>query len=184
MTRGRRRACIAQLARQMVTPSACARRETMLRWLPRRLAQLPDLRGLPTAVHDAYMHCSYALAADKHDIKREINRLLRQRLLADGLDDMRAHPPRRARPDAGGAGGILGAAFPVSHALVDLMRRARFELHGVAMAGVVDAAARTVFDRCHSLSPPDAVAQAVRAREPGQTSSITQASACRRWRSG
>ena len=71
----------------------------MLRWLPRRLAQLPDLRGLPTAVlHDAYMHCSYALAADKHDIKREINRLLRQRLLADGLDDMRAHPPRRARP--------------------------------------------------------------------------------------
>ena len=92
--------CIAQLAaRQMVTPSACARRETMLRWLPRRLAQLPDLRGLPTAVlHDAYMHCSYALAADKHDIKREINRLLRQRLLADGLDDMRAHPPRRARP--------------------------------------------------------------------------------------
>ena len=29
------------------------------------------------------------------------------------------------------------------------------------MAGVVDAAARTVFDRCHSLSPPDAVAQAV-----------------------
>ena len=71
----------------------------MLRWLPRKLAQLPDLRGLPTAVlHDAYMHCSYALAADKHDIKREINRLLRQRLLADGLDDMRAHPPRRARP--------------------------------------------------------------------------------------
>ena len=118
--------CIAQLAaRQMVTPSACARRETMLRWLPRRLAQLPDLRGLPTAVlHDAYMHCSYALAADKHDIKREINRLLRQRL-ADGLDDMRAHPPRRARPDAGGAGGILGAAFPVSHALVDLARGAR-----------------------------------------------------------
>ena len=40
--------CIAQLAaRQMVTPSACARRETMLRWLPRRLAQLPDLRGQP-----------------------------------------------------------------------------------------------------------------------------------------
>lgn len=34
--------CIARLAaRQMVTPSACARRETMLRWLPRKLAQLP-----------------------------------------------------------------------------------------------------------------------------------------------
>lgn len=29
------------------------------------------------------------------------------------------------------------------------------------MSGAVDAVARTVFDRCHSLSPPDAVAQAV-----------------------
>ena len=156
--------CIARLAaRQMVTPSACARRETMLRWLPRKLAQLPDLRGLPTAVlHDAYMHCSYALAADKHDIKREINRLLRQRLLADGLDDMRAHPPRRARPLML----VVLEAFSAPHSLYrthssTLRARARFELHGVAMSGAVDAVARTVFDRCHSLSPPDAVAQAV-----------------------
>lgn len=157
--------CIARLAaRQMVTPSACARRETMLRWLPRKLAQLPDLRGLPTAVlHDACMHCSYALAADKHDIKREINRLLRQRLLADGLDDMRAHPPRRARPLML----VVLEAFSAPHSLYrthsSTLRaaRARFELHGVAMSGAVDAVARTVFDRCHSLSPPDAVAQAV-----------------------
>ena len=143
----------------------------MLRWLPRKLAQLPDLRGLPTAVlHDAYMHCSYALAADKHDIKREINRLLRQRLLADGLDDMRAHPPRRARPLML----VVLEAFSAPHSLYrthsSTLRAARaFELHGVAMSGAVDAVARTVFDRCHSLSPPDAVAQAVAgARTPAR----------------
>ena len=180
--------CIAQLAaRQMVTPSACARRETMLRWLPRRLAQLPDLRGLPTAVlHDAYMHCSYALAADKHDIKREINRLLRQRLLADGLDDMRAHPPRRARPLML----VVLEAFSAPHSLYrthssTLRARARFELHGWRWQ------ASSMRPRGRFSIAATACRRRMRWRRPwrwransGQTSSITQASACRRWRSG
>ena len=122
------------------------------------------------------MHCGYALAADKHDIKREINRLLRQRLLADGLDDMRAHPPRRARPLML----VVLEAFSAPHSCIARIRRpcarARpLRAARVAMSGAVDAVARTVFDRCHSLSPPDAVAQAVAQRaNSGQTSSITK----------
>ena len=187
MTRGRRLVCASpgwpRARWSRLRPRA---RETMLRWLPRKLAQLPDLRGLPTAVlHDAYMHCSYALAADKHDIKREINRLLRQRLLADGLDDMRAHPPRRARP-------LMLVVLEASRRRIPCIARIRRPCGARPLRAARGGDVRG--RRCGRATVVSIVATACRRRmrwrrpwrwraNSGQTSSITQASACRRWRS-
>ncbi len=45
------------------TRAAHGKRETLLGWLPRKLAELEFLETLPRAIlHDVYMHCSYAEA--------------------------------------------------------------------------------------------------------------------------
>lgn len=154
--------CLAQLgARQIVTPAAYARRETILQWLPAKLGLLPDLDGIPmAALYDAYMHCSYGTLANKHDIKRGINTHLRQALLASGLSDVRTRPPRRDKPLML----VVLEAFSTPHSMYrthgSTLRasRSRFQLHGVAVEGATDASGRAIFDRFSSFSADTAVA--------------------------
>ena len=79
------------------SPAAHSKRELLLPWLTHKLPQINDLDSLPVGVlHDAYMHCSYADRADKHDIKAAINQLLVRKLRQFGLEDVPAGQPRRA----------------------------------------------------------------------------------------
>ncbi len=71
------------------SPVAHSKREEVLPWLAARLDQLDDIEQLPLGVlHDLYMHCSYADRADKHDIKKPINSLIRRKLAQNTLFDL------------------------------------------------------------------------------------------------
>lgn len=133
------------------TPAAHGKRETLLKWLPQRLAQV-DLDDLPGGIlHDVYMHCSYADYPGKHDIKRPLNELIRRKLHAHGLDDLR-HPARK--PD-GKAKPVLavvlewftaGHSIYRTHSLTIEGMREHFHVIGLGYSGQVDSVGRTVFD--------------------------------------
>lgn len=75
------------------SPSAHLKREALIEWLPGKLQQIGDLDDLPTALlHNAYMFCSYAETPRRHEIKRDINVLVRRKLTQLGLTDLPAPP--------------------------------------------------------------------------------------------
>ena len=54
----------------------------------KKLAEIADLNELPANIlHDVYMHCSYDLAKNKHDVKRPLNELVRKHILTQGWQD-------------------------------------------------------------------------------------------------
>ncbi len=56
--------------------------------VPRKLAQIENLNKLPSAIsHDVYMHCSYDIEANKHNVKRSLNAVIRRHLLSVGWED-------------------------------------------------------------------------------------------------
>lgn len=62
--------------------SAFSKRHVLLQWLPERLLQAnTDNMILISTLHDVYMHCSYDVADNKHDIKRSLNKVIREQLL-------------------------------------------------------------------------------------------------------
>ena len=72
------------------SPLAHSKREQILPWLSARLDQIESIERLPLSVlHDLYMHCSYADQADKHDIKKPINRLICRKLAQHNLFDLK-----------------------------------------------------------------------------------------------
>lgn len=81
--------CFAlQSPRFIGTEQAFSKRAAILQWLPPKLAELPNLDNLPSAIsHDVYMHCSYDLAANKHDVKKSLNGIIRRHLIENGWQD-------------------------------------------------------------------------------------------------
>lgn len=137
-------------SRFLATPSAHAKRELLLRWLPERLDQIDSVDMLPMGVmHDVYMHCSYADIASKHDIKKPINTLIRRKLATLGMFDVE-------RPAA-----VTGNGKPVllvvlewfsknhsiyrTHSQTMVAMRDRFHLVGMGYGDRVDDAGREVF---------------------------------------
>jgi len=136
-----------------------AKREIILPWLAARLEKLDSLDVLPTAIlHDAYMHCSYADRADKHDIKRGINALIRRKLQEWNLHTL----PQPKPPKAGDKPVLLvvlewfNAAHSIYRTHSRTMESARKQFHVIAVgAKNVDAAGRAVFDAFHELPETD-----------------------------
>jgi hypothetical protein len=85
--------CLVLLSpRFLGSQAAHAKREQILPWLSQCLDKIDDIEQLPLGVlHDLYMHCSYADRADKHDIKKPINALIRRKLQQHGLNDAAQH---------------------------------------------------------------------------------------------
>lgn len=81
--------CIAlQSPRFIGTEAAFSKRAAILQWFPEKLAQLPNLHDLPSNIsHDVYMHCSYDLSANKHDVKKSLNQVIRRHLVEGGWQD-------------------------------------------------------------------------------------------------
>lgn len=132
------------------TAVAHEKRELLLPWLARRLPEIEDLDLLPTGIlHDVYMHCSYADRADKHDIKKGINALIRRKLEAKGI-----YPLKPPAPPVDGAKPVLLVVlewFNASHSIYRTHSRtleaARTKFHVVALGhSFVDRAGREVFD--------------------------------------
>ncbi|WP_233874670.1 peptide transporter [Paraburkholderia adhaesiva] len=137
--------------RLMASPSAHAKREMLLRWLPPRLPEL-EWDQLPGGViHDAYMHCSYADQPGKHDIKRSINALIRRKLASLEMLDV----TRPAQAPAAGEKPVLlvvlewfskNHSIYRTHSQTMVAMRDKFHLVGMGYENRVDDVGREVFD--------------------------------------
>lgn len=143
--------CVVLLSpRFLGSPAAHTKRELILPWLSQRLDRVDDVEQLPMGVlHDLYMHCSYADRADKHDIKKPINALIRRKLQQYGVTD------RVGGKTAKGKKPVMLVVlewFSSAHSIYRThsrtMEAARdhFELVAMAYANCVDETTLKVFD--------------------------------------
>ena len=137
------------------SPLAHSKREQILPWLTAHLDQIEDIESLPIGVlHDLYMHCSYADRADKHDIKKPINTLIRRKLAENNVFDSEISKPLKAN----GLGGekpvmlVVLEWFGSSHSIyrthsrtIESARR-HFHVIGMAYSRCVDDLTKQVFD--------------------------------------
>ncbi|MGL4861474.1 MAG: hypothetical protein ACRC5A_17425, partial [Enterobacteriaceae bacterium] len=87
--------------RILPTSEAYDKREKILAWLPEKLRELETIADVPQPLlHEAYMFCSYATLPQKHQIKVELNRMIRNTLLQNGKKDIEGAPPVRDKPVA------------------------------------------------------------------------------------
>ena len=149
------------LAMALVSPrflgsdAAHQKRELILPWLSRKLAELDSWSGLPENIlHDVYMHCSYAHLTGRHDVKRPINRLI-GRWLRERECDGSLLAGHAARVEIAGRPVMLVVlewftsvhSIYRTHSLAIEAARSSFELIGIARADCVDAQSRQIFDR-------------------------------------
>jgi hypothetical protein len=143
--------CLVLLSpRFLGSPAAHSKRELILPWLSERLDQIPDLEELPLGVlHDLYMHCSYADRADKHDIKKPINTLIRRKLKQHGLTDrIKLKEVKKKKPVMLVVLEWFTSSHSIyrTHSLTLQSAREHFELVAMAYPGCVDDETRRVFD--------------------------------------
>ena len=153
--------CLALLSpRFLGSPVAHNKREKILPWLSQRLDQIADIELLPLGVlHDLYMHCSYADRADKHDIKKSINQLIRRKLRLNGFQDLSRDEIKSTQK--------IGRKKPVmlvvlewftsshsiyrTHSLTLEAARKQFQVVGLAFENCTDDITRSVFDEVVTL---------------------------------
>ncbi|WP_373820291.1 adhesin [Glaesserella sp.] len=148
--------CFAlQSPRFIGTRAAFGKRSAILQWFPEKLAQLENLNNIPSSIsHDVYMHCSYDIAENKHDVKRSLNQVIRRHLLSENWQD-------RTITHIGYRNGkpvmmVLLEHFNSSHSIYRthstsmIAAREHFYLIGVGN-DTIDQAGRDVFDEFHLL---------------------------------
>ncbi len=157
--------CALLSSRIVASEKAQEKKEQLLAWLPPRLGEV-ELDDIPIGIlHDVWMHCSYAQGRDKHAIKRAINQLVRNRLIASGFSDLPTElPSEREKP-------VLmcvlewfvsGHAMYRGHSLsIEALKR-RYHLIGVSMRESSDEVSRRIFDEVHVLRRSNAVLDTVR----------------------
>ena len=87
-------ACLGYLSTRFVfTDAGHAFRERLLDWLPPRLAEVKLGEMALQAIASPYMHCSYATAPAKHDIKAVMIAQMRRGLIEAGCPEWDGPPP-------------------------------------------------------------------------------------------
>ena len=132
------------------------KREALLPWIAVALGRLESPVGLPASIFaDLWMHCSYGLERDKHDLKRPLNRLLRRQIEAAGLRE----------PALGGGDPSRPAVFVMlewfhrrhsimrTHSIAMQALGERYRLVGFGAPDMVDDAGRAMFHEFHPLGP-------------------------------
>ncbi len=144
--------CIALISpRFLGSPQAHTKRELILPWLAKKLPAIDDLDALPSGVlHDVYMHCSYADRADKHDVKRSINQLIRKKLAEHKINDSIApvKVDRRKKPVLLVVVEWFTSAHSIyrTHSLTIEACKGNFHVVGVGYPNCVDDVTKAVFD--------------------------------------
>lgn len=148
--------CFAlQSPRFIGTSSAFSKRSAILQWFPEKLAQIENLHKLPNAIsHDVYMHCSYDIEANKHDVKRSLNEVIRHHLLSVGWEDRKIE--QLGRKNNKPVMIVLLEHFHSSHSIYRThstsMIAARKQFHLIGLGSdAVDEAGQQVFDEFHVL---------------------------------
>ncbi|MFM0648000.1 glycosyl transferase family 1 [Paraburkholderia bryophila] len=163
------------------SPSAHVKREALIEWLPGKLRQIDDLDDLPTALlHNAYMFCSYADSPRRHEIKRDINVLVRRKLAQLGLTDLPAKvaavkpapalAPAKNRTRRGKKPLMLvvlewfGGAHSIyrTHSRTLEAAREHFEVVGFGFGYAIDDIGRAVFDRFIELEQPEYIGECLK----------------------
>ncbi len=142
--------CISVLSNETVlSEQASQRRESVLQWLSKKLAKTTDRLPLQSALlHIAWMHCSYADYEARHQLKAGINRLLRQELLDNGLEDDLSSALQVTRPVMV----VVLEWFQSTHAMyrcysgVINTLKDEYTLKAIAFQGKIDSKARELFD--------------------------------------
>ncbi|WP_144145977.1 glycosyl transferase family 1 [Paraburkholderia sp. BCC1884] len=157
--------------------SAHLKREALLEWLPGKLQEIDNLDALPTALlHNAYMFCSYSDSSRRHEIKRDINALVRRKLAELGLADLPVALPftaptptdNRLRHGKKPLMIVVLEWFNGAHSIYRTHSRtleaARdyFEVVGFGLGSAVDDIGRAVFDRFIELEQPDYVGECLK----------------------
>ncbi|CAB3681055.1 glycosyl transferase family 1 [Paraburkholderia rhynchosiae] len=157
--------------------SAHVKREALIGWLPGKLRDIDDLDDLPTALlHNAYMFCSYAETPRRHEIKRDINVLVRRKLAQLGLTDLPAapravaaaknakHTRRRKKPLMMVVLEWFGGAHSIyrTHSRTLEAAREHFEVVGFGFGYAIDDVGRAVFHRFIELEDPDYIGECLR----------------------
>lgn len=150
--------CLVLLSpRFLGSPAAHSKRELILPWLSERLAQIDDIEQLPLGVlHDLYMHCSYADRADKHDIKKPINALIKRKLNQHGLKDRVAtQRSKKKKPVMLVVLEWFTSSHSIyrTHSLTMESARKHFELVAMAYPNCVDETTLQVFDAFVPIEP-------------------------------
>ena len=143
--------CFAlQSPRFIGTQAAFGKRSSILQWFPDKLAQLPNLNKVPANIsHDVYMHCSYDVAANKHNVKRALNQVVRRHILENGWQDrdVRTIGYKNGKPVMVVVLEHFHAAHSIyrTHSTSMIAARELFYLVGIG-GSTVDEAGRAVFD--------------------------------------
>ena len=129
------------------------KRNLLLPWLTDKLNQLGRLEAIPTqTLHDVYMHCSYATIVDRHAIKGSINRLVRQWMVEQGLQDLPDAPLPLAAGDNKPVALVVLEWFGSNHSIYRTHSKtieamgADFHVIGLGYGKCVDQHVRHVFD--------------------------------------
>ncbi|ULJ62692.1 adhesin [Wielerella bovis] len=148
--------CFAlQSPRFIGTKAAFTKRGNILQWFPEKLATLPNLNKVPSNIsHDVYMHCSYDVAANKHNVKDALNQVIRRHLLEYGWKDRDVS--KIAYKNGKPVMVVLLEHFHSAHSIYRThstsMVAAREHFHLIGIGGpAVDQAGREVFDEFHEI---------------------------------
>jgi len=160
--------------------NAHVKREALIEWLPGKLQEIEDLDDLPTALlHNAYMFCSYAQSPRRHEIKRDINVLVRRKLAQLGLSDLPAPPAsgavkrkantktkakRRKKPLMLVVLEWFSGAHSIyrTHSRTLEAAREHFEVVAFGFGYAIDDIGRAVFDRFIELEEPEYIGECLR----------------------
>ncbi len=144
-------------SRTVISEAAHKKKEVLLNWLPECLGELDDLSDIPLGyIHDVWMHCSYAMLANKHDIKRSINRLIRREMMNKGMTDREFGTEKNMIKGKPVVMVILewflsGHSIYRTHSTAARALREKYHLIGVSLSGMSDENSKKVFDEVYDI---------------------------------
>ncbi|AWI50334.1 O-linked N-acetylglucosaminetransferase [Actinobacillus minor 202] len=148
--------CFAlQSPRFIGTPAAFGKRAAILQWFPEKLAQFQNLNHIPSSIsHDVYMHCSYDISPNKHDVKKALNQVIRRHLLESGWTDRNIQ--HIGYKDGKAVMVVLLEHFHSAHSIYRThstsMVAAKEHFYLIGLGGkAVDKAGQDVFDEFHLI---------------------------------
>jgi hypothetical protein len=134
-------------------------RERLLEWIPDRLAEVKLGAVMLSRLPEVYMHCSYAMTAKKHAIKRPLMEQMRRACLEAGVVEPDASAPaargQRATVVVVGENFLKDHAVFRSHSRAVQSLRERFNLVGVVQPDPTGTPIADYFDECIPRSKAD-----------------------------
>lgn len=157
--------CLALICTRFVAlPESFQKRHEILQWLPQKLLQIQDVDKLPSAIlHDVYMHCSYDISANKHDVKKGLNYIFRKQLTNLGWQDFTAEKLAKVngKPVMFAVMEWFSGGHSIyrTHSTSLIACKEHFHLVGITVGDTVDEKGLAVFDEAFSFSSDKGIIQ-------------------------